>query len=74
MEAALHGALAGIVIGLVLTTLEYVLLNRGAAERAAKRKVKNELSDQEKRQFSGVLRFSLLLPFVLGAAGWFVWG
>lgn len=73
MDYALHGALFGLGIGLFLVVVEFLLLKRAANDRARKRKVRAELSDQEKRQLSGVLRFSALLPFVLAAAAWFIW-
>jgi hypothetical protein len=73
MDFALRGLLIGIVVGIVLSAVEYALLMRGAKERAARRKVVAELTPQERKQLSGVTRFSMLLPFVFAIAAWIIW-
>ncbi len=62
MHPAIEGALAGLGLAVVIYVLDYLMVTRNAAERAARYKKKAELDPTERRALASLLRFLLLLP------------
>ncbi len=62
MHPAIEGALAGLGLAVVIYVLDYLMVTRNAAERAARYKKKAELDPTERRALAALLRFLLLLP------------
>ncbi len=74
MEFAIKGALLGLGIGIVLVAFEYILLTKGAKERAVKLHREPALDDVETGRIKSMARFALILPVLCGFLGWWVWG
>jgi len=62
MHPALMGALAGLGLAVVIGVLDYMMVTRNAAERAARYKKKAELDSTERKSLSSLFRFLLFLP------------
>lgn len=62
MHPALTGALAGLGLAIVIYVFDYILVNRNAAERAARLKKRAELDPTERTALASLLRFLLFLP------------
>ena len=73
MREAITGGLVGLGIGLFLFVFDYMMIKRGAAERA-KRNHKTEvtLDNTEKGRIAALVRFCLFLPPVLAFAFWVI--
>lgn len=71
MNAALQGLLVGVAVAVALFIFDYMMIRRGAAERAKRNhKTVVELDGTEKKRIAALLRFCVLLPPVLAAAFW----
>ncbi len=73
MNIAVTGALVGLAAAVLLFVFDYMMIKRGAAERA-KRNHKTEvtLDHIEKGRIAALLRFCLFLPPVLAFAFWVI--
>ena len=60
------GAIAGFVLAIVIYALDYMMVSRDAAERAARTKRKVEMDPTERKGLISLFRFLVLLP--LGGA------
>lgn len=74
MEEAIKGAVLGGVIGAALVALEYMLLTKDAKEKAVKLHRKPELDDTARMRIKTMTRFAFVLPVLIGAMFWLVWG
>lgn len=74
MEEAIKGAVLGGVIGIVLVTLEYLMLSKDAKERAEKLHRKAALDEVARNRIKTMARFAFVLPVLFGAGFWLVWG
>jgi hypothetical protein len=75
MDEAIKGAILGGVIGAILVALEYMMLSKGAKERAVRQHQKKvALDEMERLRIGTIARFSLVLPFLFGAGFWLIWG
>jgi hypothetical protein len=74
MEEAIKGAVLGGVIGVVLVALEYLMLSKDAKERAVKLHRKPELDETARTRIKTIARFAFVLPVLVGAMFWLVWG
>jgi hypothetical protein len=74
MHIAVQGALAGLVLGVVLVFFEYYMLKKDLEERGKRLHRKLEMDVMEKRRIHTVLRFSMVLPFAFAFGFWLVWG
>ncbi len=62
MHPAITGALAGLGLAIAIFVFDYMVVNRAAAERAARYKRKPELEPTEKTALASLFRFLLFLP------------
>ncbi|MBV8032933.1 MAG: hypothetical protein JO035_15575 [Betaproteobacteria bacterium] len=62
MHPAVTGALAGLGLAVVIFVLDYMMVSRHAAERAARYKKKAELDPTEKKALSSLFWYLLLMP------------
>ncbi|MGE5640266.1 MAG: hypothetical protein ACM30H_09230 [Clostridia bacterium] len=62
MHPAIMGALAGLGLAIVIYSIDYMVVSRNAAERAARYKRKPEFEPTEKTALASLFRFLLLLP------------
>jgi hypothetical protein len=74
MQAALHGLLTGLGLGVLLLVFEYVMLSKEVGERAKKYNRKAEFDVTEKRRMHSMLRFALMLPVGFAAGFWLIYG
>lgn len=74
MHPAVHGALIGIGVGLLLIATEYLLLRKAVNERAERYKRKAEFDVTERRRMSTITRFACILPIAFAAGFWWIWG
>ena len=72
MNIAFTGALVGTGLAFSLVALEYVLLRRASAERAAKTRRKDAFDGAERSRMASLVRFCILLPAVFAAVFWLV--
>ena len=75
IKTALHGALIGVGIGILLFVVEYWLIRAGAAEHAKRMGKKDvELSALERVRLASVGRFCVVLPPAFALGFWIIWG
>ena len=74
MEEAIKGAVLGGVIGAALVAFEYMLLTKDAKDRAVKLHRKPELDEVARMRIKTMARFAFVLPVLVGAMFWLVWG
>ena len=75
MNAALQGLLIGLAIAAAMFAFDYVVIRRGAAERAVKQHKKVvEFDETDRKRIKSLGRFCLVLPFAFAAFFWVVWG
>ncbi len=75
MHISVTGALVGLAIGLLLLAGDYVMLRQAARERAKKQhKTVVEFDGSERSRLRSLLTFCVILPPVLAAAFWAIWG
>jgi hypothetical protein len=73
MRDAVTGGLVGLAIGVFLFIFDYVMIKKGAAERAKRNhKTVVTLDSTEKSRISALLRFCVFLPPVLAFAFWVI--
>lgn len=70
MSAAINGALVGLLLAAVLFGVEFALVRRRAAERAARLHQPVRLEDTERRQLVANARFCLVLPPAFAGLFW----
>jgi len=70
MSAAINGALVGVLLAALLFGVEYVMVRRRAAERAARQHQPLRLDDTERRQLVANARFCLVLPPAFAGLFW----
>lgn len=75
MQELLRGGLIGLGIAAAMFGFDYMMIRRGAAERAEKqhRKVP-ELDETDRKRIRSLGRFCLVLPFAFAFAFWVIWG
>ena len=74
MPIWLQGAILGLVIGVLITYVEYAMLKKAAEERGKRLHRKVEMEEMERRRIASVFRFSLILPIGFALGFWIVWG
>jgi small-conductance mechanosensitive channel len=75
MNAALQGLLTGLGIAAAMFAFDYVMIRRGAAERAEKQHKKVvEFDETDRKRIRSLGRFCLVLPFAFAGFFWLVWG
>jgi len=74
MNITLTGALVGIAVALSLFAADYLMLRKGAAERAKERHRKYELNGAERSRIASIARFCAFIPPTFAAVFWLVWG
>lgn len=75
MNAAVEGALIGLAIAAAMFFFDYMMIRRGAAERAVKQHKKvAELDETDRKRIKSLGRFCLILPVAFAAAFWVIWG
>lgn len=74
MHVVLQGALIGLGIALFLVVMEYVLVYKGAKERAARWRRAVELDVTERKRISTIVRFALVLPPAFALVFFIIWG
>ena len=62
LHPAVTGAIAGLVLAIVIYALDYMMINRGAADRAARTKRKAELDSTERKSLISLFRFLIFMP------------
>jgi len=71
MNELIKGALVGLGIAVFLFVFDYVMIRRGAAERAKRNHTTVvTLDSTEKKRIGSLLRFCVALPPVLAVAFW----
>lgn len=75
MNEALRGFLVGLGIAAVMFGFDYLMIRRGAAERAVKQHKKvAEFDETDRKRIKSLGRFCLVLPFAFAFFFWVVWG
>ena len=75
MKELIQGGLVGFGIAACMFGFDYMMIRRGAAERAVKQHKKiAELDDTDRKRIKSLGRFCLVLPFAFAFAFWMIWG
>ncbi|MBM3368223.1 MAG: hypothetical protein FJY43_08095 [Betaproteobacteria bacterium] len=75
MHVATVGAIAGVALGLVMVIFEYSMLKRLAERRAVQKGKKvAEMDPTERKQFMGMVKFSIFLPPGFALMAWMFCG
>ena len=75
MNELLRGGLVGLGIAACMFGFDYMMIRRGAAERAEKQHKKvPELDETDRKRIKSLGRFCLVLPFAFAFAFWVIWG
>jgi hypothetical protein len=73
MKDAITGGVVGVAIAVFLFVFDYMMIKKGAAERAKRQHLKVvELDSTEKARISALVRFCIFLPPVLAFAFWVI--
>jgi hypothetical protein len=73
MRDAIMGGLIGLAIAVFLLIFDYMMIKKGAAERARRNHKKEVTLDHiEKGRIAALLRFCFFLPPVLAFAFWVI--
>jgi hypothetical protein len=69
MNDAIMGALVGVGISVFLLVFDYMMIRKGAAERAVRNHQKTvSLDATEKKRIGALVRFCVILPLALAGA------
>jgi hypothetical protein len=75
MKDLIQGALVGLVIAACMFGADYMMIRRGAAERAVKHHKKVvEFDGTDRKRIKSLGRFCLVLPIAFAIAFWLIWG
>jgi hypothetical protein len=75
MNELIRGAMIGFVIAACMFGFDYMMIRRGAAERAVKHHKKIvEFDDTDRKRIKSLGRFCAVLPFAFAFAFWVIWG
>jgi hypothetical protein len=73
MNDAIMGGLIGLGISVFLVVFDFMMIRKGAAERAKKNHQKEVTLDAtERKRIGALLRFCVVLPLVLAGAFWLI--
>jgi hypothetical protein len=74
MPVYLEGALIGLALAAFLVLAEYVVIRKGARDRAARLHRKPEIDPSEASRMRSIMAFAILLPPGFALAWWVLWG
>ena len=75
MNELLRGGLIGLGIAACMFAFDYMMIRRGAQERAVKQHKKvAELDETDRKRIKSLGRFCLVLPLAFAFAFWVIWG
>lgn len=75
MNEAIRGGLIGLGIAACMFVFDYMMIRRGAQERAVKQhKTVPELDETDRKRIKSLGRFCLVLPLAFAFAFWLIWG
>jgi hypothetical protein len=74
MPIAVQGALIGLAVAVFLVVTEYLLVKKGAEERAKRKHLAAELDPIERNRIKQIATFSVLLPPGFAFFFWLLWG
>ncbi|HWA39347.1 MAG TPA: hypothetical protein VG873_15930 [Burkholderiales bacterium] len=73
MNDAIMGGLIGVGVSVFLLAFDYMMIRKGAAERAQRNHQKVVTLDAtEKKRIGALVRFCVILPVVLAGAFWLI--
>ena len=73
MNDAIMGGLIGLGISVVLVVLDFIMIRKGAAERAKRNHQKEVTLDAtERKRIGALMRFCVILPLALAGAFWVI--
>ena len=75
MNAAIQGAVIGVVVALAMFAFDYLMIRRNAAERAKKQhKTEPVFDDADRSRIRSLARFVVVLPPAFALLFWMIWG
>ena len=75
MDELIRGAVVGFVIAACMFGFDYMMIRRGAAERAVKQHKKvAEFDDADRKRIKSLGRFCVVLPVAFAFGFWLIWG
>ena len=72
MHPALKGALIGLVISVLLITIEYVMVKKQVEGRASPTNPKPKFETEDRNRIRAVVNFCLFLPPAIALGAWLI--